>query len=158
MSDREAKFCLDRNQVRWVLLEGVINRKTQQDDPAAGMNMPVSKIQSIEKASIERHSKSLVAAPAVITGLVLLALFGWLATVSIWAGVPGLIVGAIVLIWGLRRISGTTERIDAFQLVVPGIRPEDCYIVGSHHEVVGFIEGVRKEMEQAHRQQAAMRN
>ena len=66
MGSQEAKFCLDRNQVRWVLLEGVINRKTQQDDPDKGMNLPVGQIQSIEKTSIERRHKNPLAGPAVL--------------------------------------------------------------------------------------------
>ena len=155
MSDREAKFCLDRNQVRWVLLEGVINRKTPQDDPDKGMNLPVEKIQSIEKTQIERRHKNPLATPATVAGVLILALFGWLSTISLWLGVSGLAVGAVVLLWGLRRLGGTTEPLDAFQIVASGTNPEDWYIVGSHLEVQGFIEGLRAEL-QAH-QHAAKR-
>src|SRR3972149_11932508 len=77
MSGREAKFCLDRNQVRWVLLEGVINRKTPQDDPDKGMNLPVEKIQSIEKTQIVRRHQNPLAAPATLAGVLFLALSGW---------------------------------------------------------------------------------
>ena len=73
-------------------------------------------------------------------------------------GVPGLVVGAIILLWGLMRLSGTTERIDAFQIVAAGTRREDWYVVGSHHEVIGFVEGVGKEMQQAQARQAALKN
>jgi len=147
MSGREAKFCLDRNQVRWVLIEGVINRKTPQDDPDKGMNLPIERIQSIEKTQIERRHKNSLAAPATVAGIVILALFGWLATISLWVGVPGLAAGAAVLLWGLMRLSGTTERLDAFQIVASGTNPADWYIVGSHHEVIGFINGVQAELE-----------
>jgi hypothetical protein len=150
MSGREAKFCLDRNQVRWVLIEGVINRKTLQDDPDKGLNLSVERIEAIEKTQIERRHKNPLAKPAAITGILLLGLFGWLATISLWVGVPGLAAGAGVLLWGLLRLSGTTEKMDAFQIVAPGINPEDWYIVGSHHEVLGFINGVRAEMEASH--------
>jgi hypothetical protein len=146
MSGREAKFCIDRNSVHWVLLEGVINRKTSQDDPDKGLNLPVERITSIEKTQVERRHNNLLAKPATVAGIAILALCGWLATVSLWVGIPGLVVGAVVLLWGLTRLSGTTERMDAFQLVAPGTNPKDWYIVGSHLEVLGFIEGVRAEM------------
>ncbi|MBI3934509.1 MAG: hypothetical protein HY316_07425 [Acidobacteria bacterium] len=158
MGGREAKFCLDRNQVRWVLLEGVINRKTKDDDPDKGMNLAVEKIQSIAKTQIERRHKNPLAAPATLAGVLMLGLFGWLATSSWWLGLPGLVVGGAALLWGLARLSGTTERLDAFQIVASGTNPQDWYIVGSHHEVIGFIEGLRSEMEQAKARQAALRN
>jgi hypothetical protein len=147
MSSREAKSCLDRNQVRWVLLEGVINRKTSQDDPDKGLNLPVANIQSIETRQIERRTKNPLAGPATALAIVILAVSGWIATSVFWLGVPGLAIGAIVLIWGLMRLSGSTERLDAFQIVASGTNPEDWYIVGSHLEVQGFINGVRAEVE-----------
>jgi hypothetical protein len=146
MSSREAKFCLDRNKVRWVLLEGVINRKTPQDDPAAGQNLPVSQIQRIEKTSVERTHRSPLALPATYAGLFLVAVFGWVATLSVWVGVPGLVLGAVALLWGLMRLGGSTEKIEAFRIVAPGVAAEDWVVLGSHHEVVGFISGVEKEM------------
>jgi hypothetical protein len=158
MAGREAKFCLDRNQVRWVLLEGVINRKTPQDDPDKGMNLPVSKIQRIEETVIERQHKNALAAPASFAGLLVLALSGWIASSSLWLGLPGLILGALVLIWGLRRISGSREKLGSYQIIAAETTPQDWLIVGSHHEVVGFIEGLRAELERARRQQAAARN
>jgi hypothetical protein len=147
MGSREAKFCLDRNQVRWVLLEGVINRKTPQDDPDKGLNLPVEKIQAIEKTQIERRHKNPLARPAMLAGIVIVALSAWLTTSILWLGVPGLILGALMLVWGLVRLSGSTERLDAFQIVASGTKPEDWYIVGSHLEVQGFINGVRAEVE-----------
>ncbi|MBI2819454.1 MAG: hypothetical protein HYX73_05700 [Acidobacteria bacterium] len=158
MSGWEAKFCLDRNQVRWVLLEGVINRKTPQDDPDKGMNLAIEKIQSIENTQVERRHENPLARPAMVAGFLILALFGWLSTITLWAGVPGLIIGAIVLGWGLLRLGGTTERLDAFQIVAPGTNPKDWYIVGSHLEVLGFIEGLRKEIQQIQNRQAALKN
>ena len=158
MAGHEAKFCLDRNQVRWVLLEGVINRKTPQDDPDKGMNLPVGKIQSIQETVIERRHKNPLAAPATYAGIFLLALSGWLTAYSLWAGAPGLIVGAIILVWGLMRLSGTTEKLSSYQIEATGTNPPEWLIVGSHHEVLGFIEGLRAEIDIAHRQQSAMRN
>ena len=144
---REAKFCLDRNKVRWVLLEGVINRKAHDDDPAGGQNLAVSEIQRIEKTVVERKQRSPLALPATYAGLGILALFGWITTLSMWAGIPGLALGAIVLLWGLMRLGGQTERIDAFRIVAPGIRADEWVVVGSHAEVQGFLGGVEKEME-----------
>lgn len=158
MSGREAKFCLDRNQVRWVLLEGVINRKTPQDDPDKGMNLPVEKIQSIENTQVERRQKNPLARPAALAGFAILVLCGWVSTIYFWVGVPGLVVGTIVLGWGLLRLGGTTERLDAFQIVASGTNPEDWYIVGSHLEVLGFIEGLRKEIQPIQNRQAALKN
>lgn len=158
MSGRDAKFCQDRNGVRWVLIEGVINRKTAADDPAGGMNLPVAKIQSLEKTSVERRQKSPLAAPATLAGIVLLALSGWIASAVLWLGLPGLVLGAVVLVWGLQRLSGSVERLDASQIVAPGLVPADWLIVGSHAEVTGFVEGLKKEVAEAQRQQAAARN
>ena len=158
MAGREAKFCLDRNQVRWVLLEGVINRKTPQDDPDKGLNLPVAKIQSIQETVIERRHKNPLAAPATLAGVFLLAVSGWIAASSPWLGLPGLVIGALILVWGMKRLSGSVEKLGSYQIVAPGTNPEEWLIIGSHHEVIGFIEGLRKEVEQAQRRQAAMRN
>jgi hypothetical protein len=158
MAGREAKFCLDRNQVRWVLLEGVINRKTPQDDPDKGMNLPITKIQSIQETFIERRHNNPLAKPAVFAAILLLAISGWLTTYSLWAGVPGLILGALVLIWGMMRLSGSTEKLTSYQILASGTNPQEWLVVGSHHEVVGFIEGLRNEVEMARWQQAAARN
>ena len=45
------------------------------------------------------------------------------------------------------RLGGSVERIEAYQIVASGARSEDCLVVGSHHEVLGFISGVEKEIE-----------
>ncbi|HWP83620.1 MAG TPA: hypothetical protein VNN17_00385 [Terriglobia bacterium] len=158
MPGREAKFCIDRNQVRWVLLEGVINRKTPQDDPDKGLNLPVEQITAIEKTQVKKRHKNPLAKPAAAAGLLLLALFGWLATLSLWLGVPGLVAGLYALIWGLMRLPGTTETLDAYQIVAAGTHPEDWYIVGSHPEVEGFIAGLRRELEHLRNQQAALKH
>ena len=158
MSGREAKFCLDRNGVRWVLLEGVIHRKGAQDDPMGGKELPVAQIQRIDKTAVERRTRSPLALPATYAGLVLLALFSWMATSFWWLALPGLILGGILMLWGLMRMSGQVERLDAFQIVASGTAPEEWYVVGSHHEVLGFIEGVQAELEQIQGQQAAARN
>src|SRR5262245_53838381 len=148
MPGREAKFCLDRNQVRWVLLEGVINRKTPQDDPDKGQNLPIAQIRRIEEAALEKRHRNPLAMAATLAGLFLLTISGWIASSSFWLGLPGLILGALVLIWGLARISGDVEKLTSYQIVASGTNPREWLIVGSHHEVVGFIEGLRHEMEQ----------
>jgi hypothetical protein len=158
MSSRQAKFCLDRNSVRWVLLEGVITRTTQLDDPTAGKTLPVSQITGIEKASVERVSRSPLAKPAIYVGAVLLALFGWLAA-STWAlALPGLALGAIVLFWGLVRLPGQKEVLAAYQILAPGTHPPEWQLVGSHTEVLGFIDGLRRDMQEIQAEKAATRN
>jgi hypothetical protein len=155
MNSRQAKFCQDRNKVRWVLLEGVINRKTQQDDPTKGKELPVAQITGIEQTAVERVHRSPVARPAIYGGLALLALFGWMATAYWWWALPGLFLGAATLFWGLKHNSGQKEVLDAYQIVAPGTNPEDWRVIGSHAEVAGFIEGVRLEMEEAQREKTA---
>jgi hypothetical protein len=155
MSSRQAKFCQDRNKVRWVLLEGVINRKTPQDDPAKGKDLAVAQITGIEKTSIERVQRSPLARPAIYAGLVFLALGGGMAAVAWWWMLPGLILGAVTLFWGLQQSSGQKEVLDAYQIVASGTNPEDWRVIGSHEEVQGFIEGVRSAMQEAQSAKAA---
>jgi hypothetical protein len=146
MQTREAKYCLDRNNVRWVLLEGVINRKAPQDDPAGGQNLPVAQITSIEKTTIQRVRRSPLAKPALYAGVVLLVVFVWIASMSWLIAAPGLVLGALLFFWGLSRMSGEKEVMDAFQIVAPVQNPSDWLVVGTHSEVAGFVEGVRNEM------------
>ena len=158
MSGREAKFCLDRDKVRWVLLEGVINRKTDQDDPTGGENLPFTQLTGVEKTSVTRVRRSPLAWPAIYAGVAMLALFAWIATANWWLALPGILLGVVVLFWGLRRVSGQKEVLDAYQLLAPGTRPEDWLVIGSHLEVLGFVEGVRQEVEANRRAQAAAGN
>ena len=157
MGNQQAKFCLDRNSVRWILLEGVITRTTQKDDPTAGQTLQVGRIASIEQRKIERTRRSPLAKPAVYLGLLLLGVFGWLATGNPLAAAPALALGAIVLLWGLLRMRGQKETMDSFQLVVPGTNPQDWVIVGSHNEVLGFIDGVKSDMQELKQGNAATR-
>jgi len=155
MNSRQAKFCMDRNKVRWVLLEGVINRKTQQDDPTKGKELPVAQITGVEQTAVERVRRSPVARPAIYGGLALLVVFGWIASAYWLLGFPGMVLGVILLFWGLKRNPGQKEVLDAYQIVAPGTNPEDWRIIGSHAEVAGFIEGLRLEMEEAQREKTA---
>ena len=158
MGSRQAKFCLDRNSVRWVLLEGVITRTTQLDDPTAGKTLPVSQITAIEKTTVERVRRSPLARPAVYAGAVLLALFGWLAASTWVLALPGLALGAIVFFWGLVRLPGQREVLAAYQILAPGIHPPEWQLVGSHAEVLGFIDGLRRDMQEIQGEKAAARN
>lgn len=148
MGNQQAKFCQDRNGVRWVLLEGVITRKTAEDDPAGGKNLPVGRVTAVEKTSVKRVSRSPLAWPAVYFACVLLAVSAWVLSMEVTAlaAAPTLLMGAWFLVWGLRRIRGTEETIDAFQLITSGPRHSDWLIVGSHEEVQGFVQGIQSDM------------
>lgn len=149
MGDRETKFCQDRNKIRWILIEGKITRSAPEDDPTAPNELPVEQINGVEKTSVQRKTRSPLAWPAIYVSLVLLAVTAWLLSMPgaarVVAVVP-LILGCAALLWGLSRVKGNTELIDAYQLIVSGARKPEWLIVGSHNEVEGFIGGLRKEL------------
>lgn len=149
MGSRPSKFCQDRNGVRWVLLEGMITRKSAQDDPAGGKNLPVERVTSVEKTVVARVNRSPLAWPAIYLACISLAVSAWIASLDISKlfVVPTLLAGLWLLFWGLARMKGTTEMLDAYQLIINGgQKTAEWLIVGSHEEVQGFIEGVRDAM------------
>lgn len=149
MGNRPSKFCQDRNGVRWVLLEGVITRKTQQDDPTGGKILPVERVTSIEKAVIARVNRSPLAWPAIYIACIFLAVSAWIVSmdVSKLYAAPTVLIALYFLFWGLARIKGKTEMLDAYQLIINGgQKVSDWLIVGSHEEVLGFIQGIRDDM------------
>jgi hypothetical protein len=148
MDSRQSKFCQDRNGVRWVLLEGMITRKTAQDDPAGGKYLPVGRVTSVEKTIVKRVSRSPLAWPAIYLACILLALTAWIFSmdISVVFALPTLLVGLWFLFWGLARIKGREELLDAYQLITNGQKLSDWMIVGSHEEVLGFIDGIRNDM------------
>ncbi len=158
MGSRQAKFCLDHNSVRWVLLEGVITRTTPLEDPAAGNTLPVSQITGIEKTTVERVHRSPLARPGLYAGVALLALFGGLALSNWMLALPGLALGAVFLLWGLTRLPGQREVLDAYQILAPGTHPPEWQLVGSHGEIFGFIEGLRSDMQDIQGEKAAARD
>jgi uncharacterized membrane protein YqjE len=107
---------------------------------------------------VERHEEAALVATVGMSGLGLLALFGWLAA-STWAlALPGLALGAIVLFWGLVRLPGQKEVLAAYQILAPGTHPPEWQLVGSHTEVLGFIDGLRRDMQEIQAEKAATRN
>ena len=149
MGSRPTKFCQDRNGVRWVLLEGIITRKTAQDDPTGGKNLPVDRVTSVEKTVITRVNRSPLAWPAIYLACVFLAASAGILSLGVSAlfAAPTLLIGLYLLFWGLARIKGTTEMLDAYQLIINGgQKVSDWLIVGSHEEVVGFIQGIRDDI------------
>ncbi|MBI4463674.1 MAG: hypothetical protein HY647_03120 [Acidobacteria bacterium] len=142
----QAKFCLDRNQIRWTLLEGVITRKAPEDGPTEGKELHIQQVTAVEEIQVKRVYRSRLGWPATLFGLGLLALFGWLATLTWIAATPGLLLGLLCFFWGARRIPARTETLDGFQIVAPGTNPEEWRVVGAIPEVYGLIEGVRMEL------------
>lgn len=148
MENRQSKFCQDRNGVRWVLIEGMITRKTAQDDPTGGKNLPVERVTSVEKTIVKRVNRSPLAWPAIYMACLLLAITAWIFSLDISAlfAAPTLLAGLWFLFWGLARIKGREEMLDAYQLITNGQKLSDWMIVGSHEEVLGFIDGIRNDM------------
>ena len=68
------------------LLEGVITRKTAQDDPAGGLILPVERVTSVEKTVIARVNRSPLAWPAIYIACIFLAITAW--TLVQWHGEP----------------------------------------------------------------------
>ena len=155
MPYQQAKFCLDRNQVRWTLLEGVITRKSPQDGPTEGKQLHIRQATAVEEIKVSKVYRSRLGWPATLLGLGLLALFGWFASFSWIAAIPGLLVGLLCLFWGARRIAPRTEEVGGFQIVAPGSEPAEWRLTGTIPEVRGFVEGVRSELQEKERQQAA---
>jgi hypothetical protein len=152
MTQRQAKYCLDQNFIRWSLVEGVVTRKTNQDGPMEGRELPLSQVTRIEKTTLQRTVRSRLAWPVTLAALALLALSVWLA-MSWWPlSLPGFAIGLLLLWWGVRRIPPQTETLNAYRLVAPVPDPDDWVLVGSIPEVEGFIAGVHAELDEKEHQ------
>ncbi len=147
MAQRQAKYCLDENHIKWSLVEGVITRKGAADGPHDGQTLPVSEVKAIEKTTIQRTHRSPLAKPVTLVGAAILVISLWLASVTWLAALPGLAFGLLLLVWGVKRIPAHTETVGAFRMVAPVANPDDWVMAGDQvPEVQGFIEGVRAEM------------
>lgn len=149
MENRPSKFCQDRNGVRWVLLEGMITRKTAQDDPTGGKALPVERVTAVEKTIIARVNRSPLAWPAIYLACIFLAASAGILSLEVSAllAAPTLLIGLYFMFWGLARIKGKTEMLDSYQLIINGgQKVSDWLIVGSHEEVLGFIQGIRDDI------------
>lgn len=117
-----------------------------------GQNLPIQQVTGIEKITVQRVHRSRLAWPVTLFAVGLLALFWVIADTSWVAAIPGFAVGLASLYWGIKRISPTTETLDAHQIIVPGTDPKDWVVVGSIAEVLGFIEGVKIELQEKEKQ------
>ena len=143
---RESKYCLDQNHIKWSLVEGVITRKGAQDGRHDGQTLPTSQIKAIEKTEIHLTHRSPLGWPVTLIGLVILGLSFWITWVSWLAAAPGLVIGLLVLLWGVKRIPAHTETIGSFRLVAEVENPDDWIMAGEVPEVQGFIDGVKADM------------
>jgi hypothetical protein len=147
MTQRQAKYCLDQNFIRWSLVEGVITRKTAQDGPMDGRELSLSQVTHIEKTTFQRTVRSRLAWPVTLVALALLALSVVLTRIWWPASLPGFAIGLLLLLWGVRRIPPRTETLDAFRLVAAVPNPDDWIMVGAVPEVEGFVEGIKADLE-----------
>jgi len=155
MPYRQAKFCLDENHVRWSLLEGVITRKEQHHGPTEGEELHIRQVTGLEKTSLKRVHRSRMGGPVTLFAVALLVLSGWVATLSWLGAIPGLLLGFAGLYWGVKRIPPRTEILEAHLILAPGIEPERWRVVGSISEVEGFLQGLRIELGEKEKEQAA---
>jgi len=132
--------------VRWSLLHGVITRKTSQDDPTEGRELSVKQVSAIRKTTATTARRLPLAWPIVGIGALLAALAWWVSSLPIRI-VAGLL-GVVFLSWGVARLPAQKTVHEAYQIVAPGVNPEDWLVVGSTAEILGFIEGVQSEMRQ----------
>ncbi|OFV97917.1 MAG: hypothetical protein A3F68_01955 [Acidobacteria bacterium RIFCSPLOWO2_12_FULL_54_10] len=152
MASRPSKFCMDLDRNRWTLLDGVITRKTQNDGPMDGKTLSIDQVFGIEKTFVSRSEKSPLALPVVFFGVIVL-LISWLIAMWWWvAAVPGFLIGVICLLWGLKKIFPKTHSVDAYKIIAPNTNPNEWMIVGSISEIMGFVEGVRTELQQKEKQ------
>jgi len=146
MEGRQAKYCLDENHIKWSLVEGVITRKGAQDGPHDGQTLPVSEIKAIERTEVRHTHRSSLGWPVTLAGVLFLGLSIGLATWSWLAAAPVLVLGLLLLIWGIKRIPARTEIRGGFRFVAPVANPDAWVMAGDVPEVRGFIDGVKAEM------------
>ncbi|MBI4459617.1 MAG: hypothetical protein HY648_06130 [Acidobacteria bacterium] len=152
MAFREAKFCMDLDQIRWTLLDGVITRKRKDDGPTEGQEVSVHQVTGVEKTSVTRVRRSRLARPATLFGAGLLALAGIIAAISWMAATLAAVLGAATLFWGLKRIQAKKEVLDAYRLIIPGTDPNEWVMVGSIPEIAGFVEAIKIELQEKGKQ------
>jgi hypothetical protein len=144
MLHSQGKFCIDRNLVRWTLLDGIINRKTLQDEPMGGQELPIKQVMAVEKATGKKVERLPFGWPAALFGMGLLAVVWWAG--GLFVRLVGGLGGLACLYWGAKRIPARTTVLEGYQIVAPGVKQEDWLVLGSTPEVIGFIEGLKSEM------------
>jgi hypothetical protein len=139
------KFCLDRNLVRWSLLNGIITRKVAADGPQEGRELPVHQVRGIEKTTFLKVERSRSGWLTALFGIAVVVL-AWqidFAPLRLTIGV----LGFASVYAGSQKIRPRREVHEAFRLVGPNLRPDEWIVVGSTPEVTGFVEAVRLESE-----------
>ena len=143
MPHSPGKFCIDRELVRWSLLNGIITRKTLQDPPTGGRELAASRVTAIEKITVKKTKRQPLGRPMTVLGVVFL-LLAW-ASGALLVQLPLGLAALALLYKGLKRMQVRTEEVEAHQIMAPGARPEDWVVVGSASELLGFLEAVKAE-------------
>ena len=146
MSHAPGKFCIDQNFVRWTLLHGILTRKTLQDHPEGGQQLDVRQVQSIAKVTVKKRQRLPFGWALALLGLCVLAASWWVSRLSVRLLVA--IAGLACLIWAAMRISGRRTEQEAYQILAPGVNPEDWLVVGSSSEITGLIDALKAELVQ----------
>jgi len=143
MPHSPGKFCLDQNLQRWSLLNGVITRKTKDDPPEGGQNLPVEKVTAVEKNTFTKVERLPFGKPATLLGVVLIGIA--IGSNSLTARILCGLLGLLIFLWGVKRIPAKTTVLDAYQIVAPGTNPAEWRVVGSAPELIGFVQAVKVE-------------
>jgi hypothetical protein len=144
MPHAPGKFCIDRDLVRWTLIEGVINRKTNQDDPRGGQNLPVEQVRGIERTTIKRKERKPLGRPLLLIA-VLLLVAAWSSNYMALRFAIGL-AGLACLYSGAERMRTKVRVEEAFRLVIPGRNTDEWTVVGVTPEIMGFLGAVEAEI------------
>ena len=144
MASAPAKFCLDLNRIRWSYMNGTITRKTNNDDPLAGQEVPAKQVTAIEQTTIKKVERKPMGRYVIVVG-VALVVAAWMSGSTVTRGLLGL-VGLLAMYRGVEMSRAKVTILDAYRLVIPGRNQEDWQLVGNTPEVHGFLEAVRSEM------------
>ena len=144
MHHAPGKFCIDRNLVRWNLLNGMITRKTVNDGPLDGQEVAASRVTALEPATFKKVERQPYGRAMILIGVALLGLAWWSLSLPLRV-ILGL-AGLLLLYGGVERSRARVTIYDAFRIVIPGHDAAEWTVVGSTPEVMGFVEGIQAEM------------
>src|SRR4051812_21178364 len=135
MPHAPAKFCIDRDFVRWTLIEGAINRKTNLDDPGGGQEITTDQVRAIQRTTIKRKERKPLGRPLLLIAVLLLVI-AWSSNYVALRFAIGL-AGMACLYSGAERMRPKVRVEDAFRLVIPGRNAEEWTVVGVTPEIMG---------------------
>jgi hypothetical protein len=144
MPHAPGKFCIDGNFVRWHLLNGVITRKTANDGPLDGQEVPASRVTAIEPTTFKKVERQPYGRAMILIGVALLGLAWWSLSLPLRA-IFGL-AGLLLVYGGVERSRARITIYDAFRMVIPGHNAAEWTVVGSTPDVMGIVEGIHAEM------------